>query len=102
MLKIKDNVDLKELEKFGYQKIIYKNPLGSCVCYIKRSGFDCYVGQPIFDYVTKYSCGRCSGFSVRKHGYESPDFGDCIEINEEQENCIFGDIIKAGLVEKVE
>lgn len=38
MLKIKDNVDLKELEQFGFVIESYPTPVGQITCYTYKSG----------------------------------------------------------------
>lgn len=80
MLKIKDNVDLKELEKFGFEKYqdYYNN--------VYRS--DCDNSDILFINVTNryIYCEDCSGFSICEDG---------------SLNALF-DLIQAGLVEKVE
>lgn len=102
MLRIKDNVDLKELEKFGYKKIEYQNPLGRVECYIQGYGFDCLYQRSEYKYVTKFSCGRCYSFNHREKGYTAPNFSDYIECDEKEEQSLFEELIKVGLVEKVE
>ena len=101
MLKIKESIDLKELEKFGYKKIEYQNPFGRVECYIKIDDYDFLYQRGVCQYVTKFSCGRCYSFKTSEKGYESPNFADYIECDEDTEQVLFEDLIKAGLVEKV-
>ena len=76
MLKIKDNVDLKELEKYGF---LYKEPVDDL--------WYSYYFTPDDSLVINYSDREI-------------DF-DKEEINEETFNTLY-DLIKAGLVEKIE
>lgn len=101
MLKIKDNVDLKELEKFGFKKHQYQSPFGRVVCYIREDGYDCIYQRLSYQYITKFSCGRCYSFNRREKGYNAPNFADYIETDEKAEQVLFNDLIQAGLVEKV-
>ena len=102
MLKIKDGIDLKELEKFGYEEIEYRNPFGRVLCYVKPFvEYDCLYQRRIYTYITKFSCGRCSSFGFRGKGYEDINFADYIKCDEKTEQFLFEDLIQAGLVEKV-
>lgn len=72
MLKIIDNVDLKELEKFGFEKVFVDNRID----YVKRNNYD-YIEIAVEE--EKYIfIGIVSGLNI-----------------------LF-DLIQAGLVEKVE
>ncbi|MBO5712489.1 MAG: hypothetical protein J6R47_06585 [Acholeplasmatales bacterium] len=94
MLKIKDNVDLKELEKFGYSKIgqpmfndYFKNLDNNvfiCISNVWR------VGQNAT--ITAYQ-GNVSGWL---------DLGGNVFEETEVLNSYIQDLIQAGLVEKVE
>ena len=44
MLKIKDNVNLKELEKFGFKRIEQICLMGDLSYYEKTSWWQCYLG----------------------------------------------------------
>ncbi len=74
MLKIKDNVDLKELEKFGFQSI--------------KSGFEWVKGS---DYNIMYSIDTSRIINI----------GTPLPMLEQLDDTIY-DLIKADLVEKVE
>ena len=76
MLKIKDNVDLKELEKYGFEHF---------------NEIDCYVRKKFFDRIITI-------VSVWKD-----DNSITSNLNtEDTKNLLIGDLIKDGLVEKVE
>ena len=77
MLKIKDNVDLKELEKYGLYKI------------------EVYFG---FVYTDKNIGVNISGEHNRK--IDTWDYPECTDLD--KYNDILYDLIKDGLVEKVE
>ena len=77
MLKIKDNVDLKELEKYGYYK-------------------DCNNEY----YKDDEYCGERVSIFVNENKTFFIEWGYYIMRNEEQERFL-QDLIKAGLVEKV-
>jgi len=85
MLKIKDNVDLKELEKFNF-----------CICDddIKVDGvpilYDCYCYKDFYLYVTK----------DRKIYGEQCDYIRGTVLSNENFDTLY-DLIKADLVEKV-
>ena len=83
MLKIKDNVDLKELEKFGFQKNQYEEL--SKIIYEGRRG-------QAFEIIINEYNRRIDGYSY-----------GCDGDGEEQpiDNTLY-DLIKADLVEKVE
>ena len=80
MLKIKDNVDLKELEKFGFMKAIM------------------YARGTQEAYVLNVTFGRIVVFED-KEIYLDP-VEDCVRYSDEL--CVVYDLIQAGLVEKVE
>ena len=79
MLKIKDNVDLKELEKFGF----IENSVGS------------YDYRRYIDGVLVYRV-----FITRNHHYIQIQIGDASLIAKSLQ-CLIYDLIKADLVEKV-
>ena len=92
MLKIKDNVDLKELEKFGFE-------------YDEDS--DCYVKQ-IFSQKTKgmFVPFVATGYLIFNNDGTSTDYitnryWDVRKEHKESLNKIYDDLIQAGLVEKV-
>ena len=84
MLKIKDNVDLKELEKFGFKKDKNDN---DNIYYLDFKPYEAH---------TDYSYIEINGedrlFNI-----------DCVEVDDYEKvlNVLF-DLIQAGLVEKVE
>ena len=81
MLKIKDNVDLKELEKFGFRK---------------RSIFG-YGGTVIFRVMEN------SGVEVLLSGIKAvSNQTRTITISRDNDPTVLFDLIQAGLVEKVE
>ena len=92
MLKIKDNVDLKELERFGfkqpdspyaycyYVKDIDVNCARVSICKLKLNNID---REIFFDY------------------HPDLDYEEFQDVFKEYQNIIF-DLIQAGLVEKVE
>ena len=83
MLKIKDNVDLKELEKFGFDKS--DKEYLKMICDGRR-------GQAFFLYVFENDEDRI----LWGYAYGADGSGDLAEID----NTLF-DLIQAGLVEKV-
>ena len=85
MLKIKDNVDLKELEKYGFiQDEMYGNGYSKIICMGRR-------GQ-MFELVVYSNENRTIyGYSTGADGDGETDFID---------NTLY-DLIKDGLVEKV-
>lgn len=86
MLKIRDNVDLKELEKFGFKK-------GKIYCFY-------YYSKELYeDWVKIAICKPLQDFKDKQI------FLDCIEdetyIYLDEYSEILFDLIQAGLVEKV-
>jgi len=82
MLKIKDNVDLKELEKFGFEE--YKEHNGyvyDIIPYVKNRQYS-YI--EIFNETRRISCLEYVEFEYQQQAVE-----------------ILFDLIQAGLVEKV-
>ena len=90
MLKIKDNVDLKELEKFGFK---YNE---SFDCWDYKRNFDGYMGLTTYSMIHIYSQERELYCSMYIGCNESHDTTREIDI----EDVIF-DLIQARLVEKV-
>lgn len=82
MLKIKDNVDLKELEKFGF-----KQGLEGCYVYAKN-------GSPLYNRIKVDYYSRKLRHCFPYLMYEE----DYTKIENQQ---IVKDLISAGLVEKV-
>ena len=93
MLKIKDNVDLKELEKFGFEEM---EKSWGIYTYIKNDGFDAISDlktKSIIDvYLSDRSINIYKVIKCDKYHYTTRDVKG-IEI-------LF-DLISAGLVEKV-
>lgn len=100
MLKIKDNVDLKELEKFGF-KILYNEHTGEPESIYTYRGFPYYDPKPRpFIFFKKKK-------RIIFENVKSTSFGMDIVVPDNQGNrTIFldtlYDLIKADLVEKVE
>lgn len=97
MLKIKDNVDLKELEKFGFYKINES--------YMQPYGYDIKVEQPEEknSFAEKgFAMLEVDGFGIDResdrtlHLYTTTDDEVWWDID------IIFDLIQAGLIEKVE
>ena len=99
MLKIRDNVDLKELEKFGFEP--YYNPYTGKIC-----EYHLYAGN--YKYVKITREGRKKFFDkimakIFKNypsEYYVLNFYDYIGLKAEKEDLLY-DLIKADLVEKV-
>ena len=79
MLKIKDNVDLKELEKYGFEKDI----------------FDMSLKIEKFDHIIEINISLDDGIIFIKNDYYDCDYE--VEIPD-----VVYDLIKDGLVEKVD
>lgn len=92
MLKIKDNVELKELEKYGFK--FYKNfyydddGITKLDCYL----FDCYDNRTYVQVFVK----------TKEVALHSGVFGDGPEYFFDTQLDVLYDLIQAGLVEKVE
>ena len=86
MLKIKDNVDLKELEKFGMKY---------------SGGSECYVDDYVYSYLTIYTTDKNKEIIV---DVSPVSFGDVKGSKKIYDNAmsILYDLIKADLVEKVD
>jgi hypothetical protein len=84
MLKIKDNVDLKELEKFGFKKT-------------KEYAYGYYF-KDIDDYFRIAICKPIYEHKDREIFIDT--IGDLDDVIDDYNNVIF-DLIQAGLVEKV-
>lgn len=97
MLKIRDDVDLKELEKFGFKQDLYTTPLGSIMFCFKGICYDCIEQKAQYIFISKKSSGYCYGLFSQNNKL---NFCDNIEIYNEES--LFKDLIQAGLVEKVE
>lgn len=79
MLKIKDNVDLKELEKFGF----------------KTNFYGVYIYNRLINDVLAWRCF----ITKNHHNIQIEVFEHCVMAKELQ--CLLYDLIKADLVEKV-
>ena len=81
MLKIKDDIDLKELEKFGFMKAsMYAKGMHEA-------------------YILNVTFGRIVLFIEHRGSFIAP-VEDCIRFSDEI--CVIYDLIKANLVEKVD
>ena len=80
MLKIKDDVDLKELEKFGFEYIEWNDIL-----------------RPSFQMENKIAT---MGIDRKNKEIGCTQYLECIELDNYQD--LLYDLIQAGLVEKVE
>ena len=81
MLKIRDNVDLKELEKYRMKYVPYS-----------EVGEDEYVDFPVV-------CGLLYDFYFDKTKYMKDTYGIIAECEDLE---IFYDLVKDGIIEKVE
>ena len=92
MLKIKDNVDLKELEKFGFELKQHDGYLNRHSVYEKRFGVGDIHIYPNKEYRKDYERKMFFHTYYQSYYYDS---------NNEALETLY-DLIKAGLVEKVE
>ena len=95
MLKIKDSVDLKELEKFGF-KPKYDENTGKICVYEKKSTKNVYEGLLVKLQKTKSKIRIFKGFQGRNVAWKINRHNDYFDID------TLYDLIQAGLVEKVE
>lgn len=86
MLKIKDNVGLKELEKFGFKRQMFPISNGKTFTTEYRRA---YFNEP--DIIT----------SIDDETREIYDWCDAFTYDREIDKIMFNDLIKANLVEKV-
>ena len=91
MLKIKDNVDLKELEKFGFE---YNNEFGVGM-YIKSKWYEKETNDPVYDKSKQSFSDRISLFEKDRK------FIDNYNSQTKMDYDTLFDLIQAGLVEKV-
>jgi len=102
MLKIKDDVDLKELEKFGFQKTDFKY-FRSVPTFKNKydfTGFEIYIKSGNFEGLDGYSLKREKG-EIVIYGATS-DHDEYFGIVHNQDLAILFDLIQANLVEKGE
>ena len=93
MLKIKDNVDLKELEKFGFK---YDDEFGVGM-YVKSKHYEKEVNDPIYGKSNELFSDRiCIFEDTRKI------ITDNYSLQNKMDYDTLFDLIQAGLVEKVE
>ena len=85
MLKIKDNVDLKELEKYGMQY---------------NGGSECWCMEYTYCVLTIYDSDRKISYNTLEAGF-SDLWKEYDKLNQQALGIIY-DLIKADLVEKVE
>ncbi len=105
MLKIKDNVDLKELEKFGFELDKYNKYVKSkkiiipCYCYSCENGNTNHSKEELINgfYVENVEKNRM----IYKVGYGGKHSYWRNEFTSEDYNTLY-DLIKADLVEKIE
>lgn len=95
MLKIKDSVDLKELEKFGF-KPKYDENTGEICAYEKKVLKNEYEGLIVTLQETKSKIRIFKSFQGRKVVWKINRYNDYFDID------TLYDLIQAGLVEKVE
>lgn len=91
MLKIKDNVDLKELEKFGFEENTLLRTENEKYFLLKQTNEDCSYFVDIFFIVNTIT--RMLTFETSAYAIQDIDAEDFA-------NVLF-DLIQAGLVEKV-
>ena len=94
MLKIKDSVDLKELEKFGF-KPKYDENTGEICAYEKKVQENEYEGLLVTLQRTKSKIRIFKGFKGRNIIWKINRYNDYFDID------TLYDLIQAGLVEKV-
>ena len=100
MLKIKDNVDLKELEKFGFEP--YYNAYTGEICeYHLYAGLYKYVKITREERKKFFDKIMAKIFKNYPSEYYVLNFYDYIGLKAEKEDLLY-DLIKADLVEKVE
>ena len=102
MLKIKDNVDLKELEKFGlkpHYKISDETTGKVSIDYYSSSKYECRWGYMRLKPKKKYLCFRLPSKYFENHIKATPLF---IEDETYLDMDLLYDLIQADLVEKVE
>lgn len=94
MLKIKDNVDLKELEKFGF-KPKYNEDTGEITAYEKKKEKTEYEGLMVKIKETQSKIRIFKGFRKKDMEWRIIKYTDYFDID------TLYDLIKADLVEKV-
>ena len=109
MLKIKDNVDLKELEKFGFKRVEFRKMFSD---YVRSYQYEVKAFNDICDYHLlmqtdtiivhdKDSVDYERNIQIIIQDHSKVDFGDkIVGMKEETMHKLF-DLIQAGLVEKV-
>lgn len=95
MLKIKDSVDLKELEEFGF-KPKYDEDTGKIRTYEKKKKEEVYVGLTVQIEKTKSKIRIFKAFRKNKTEWRINPYTDYFDID------TLYDLIQAGLVEKAE
>lgn len=94
MLRIKDSVDLKELEKFGF-KPKYNENTGEICAYEKKVQKNVYEGLLVTLQETKSKIRIFKGFQGRNVVWKINHYNDYFDID------TLYDMIQAGLAEKV-
>lgn len=106
MLKIKDNVDLKELEKFGFETGYYdyyttkKEVVIPCYCYECECSEEDTGHNKIYENQINYMVDKKTRM-IDRMTYGGEDSYHFNIMNSEDYNLLY-DLIKADLVEKVE
>ena len=107
MLKIKDNVDLKKLEKFGFKYrpdfyIKWLKNLQVMTVRVDPNIYGDYMKGNLYFYISVNNEGNDTKINLDEIIYEFKDYAK--KLNEDIENIskLFDDLIKADLVEKVE
>ena len=95
MLKIKDGVDLKELEKFGF-KPKYDENTGEIIAYEKIKKEKEYMGLTVILETTKSKIRIFKGFKQKRAEWRIYNYNDYFDID------TLYDLIQADLVEKVD
>ena len=104
MLKIKNNVDLKELEKFGfkYRKDYYIEFIKDLKVMTVRVEPKIYEEENKYFYISINNEGYLTDLDLDTIIYEFEQYENDLKDDINQINKLFIDLIQAGLVEKVE
>ena len=94
MLKIKDNVDLKELEKFGYEVIDFN--------YVINAPYNMPLCRKLLKQINKKRNIRKLAIIIKERVVKLIEFDECWWVERQRiRKKYIQDIIQAGLVEKV-
>lgn len=104
MLKIKDNIDLKELEKFGfeYRKDYYVKYIKDLKVITIRVEPKIYEEENKYFYISLNNEGYLTDLDIDTIIYQFEQYKNDLEDDIKEINKLFNDLIQAGLVEKVE